>query len=121
MKPIEYPYELYELVYKLNFELANNENKRLLAIEDRAVSGKWLIGSDFNHIPISEKTYTWIWRNINLIHEKPKLIRRFWANSHQYFMFQLDFVRVQAPWRAGGDDPLARTCYPKTSELSDYG
>jgi len=93
MKPIEYPYELYELVYKLNFELANNENKRLLAIEDRAVSGKWLIGSDFNHIPISETTYTWLWRNINLIHEKPKLIRRFWANSHQYFMFQLGHIR----------------------------
>lgn len=92
MKPIEYPYELYELVYKLNFELANNENKLLLAIEDRAVSGKWLIGSDFKHIPISETTYIWLWRNINLIHEKPKLIRRFWANSHQYFMFQLDFL-----------------------------
>lgn len=92
MKPIEYPYELYELVYKLNFELANNENKRLLAIEDRAVSGKWLIGSDFNHIPISETTYAWLWRNINLISEKPKLIRRFWANSHQCFMIQLRFI-----------------------------
>lgn len=101
MKPIEYPYELYELVYKLNFELANNENKRLLAIEDRAVSGKWLIGSDFNHIPISETTYTWLWRNINLIHEKPKLIRRFWANSHQYFMFQLDHIREDFDYTIG--------------------
>lgn len=101
MKPIEYPYELYELVYKLNFELANNENKRLLAIEDRAVSGKWLIGSDFTHIPISETTYIWLWRNINLIHEKPRLIRRFWANSHQYFMFQLDYVREEFDYAKG--------------------
>ena len=101
MKPIEYPYELYELVYKLNFELANNENKRLLAIEDRAVSGKWLIGSDFTHIPISETTYIWLWRNINLIYEKPKLIRRFWANSHQYFMFQLDYVREEFDYAKG--------------------
>ena len=93
MKPIEYPNELYELVYKLNFELVNSENKRLLSIEDRAVSGKWLLGSDFNQIPISEITYTWLWRNINLIHEKPKLIRSFWANSHQYLMFQLDYIR----------------------------
>lgn len=83
-KPLIYPIDLYFLVNKLNEEATNIENKKLRAIEHRAVSGIWLLGQDFEYISISEETYNWLWRNIYTICDEPRLIKMFWANSSQY-------------------------------------
>jgi hypothetical protein len=62
---------------------------KLRAIEHRAVSGDWLLGEDFEDIAISEETYSWLWRNIYSICDKPRLLKMFWSNSSQYFDFML--------------------------------
>ncbi len=62
---------------------------KLRAIEHRAVSGVWLLGEDFEDIAISEETYSWLWRNMYTICDKPRLVKMFWANSSQYFDFRL--------------------------------
>ncbi len=90
--PIEYPDDLYEMVFHPNFDFANSENKKLFAIEHRAVSGVWLYGEDLEHVIISAKTFGWIWRNLTVICEKEKLIRMYWANASQYFDFRLQNI-----------------------------
>ena len=65
---------------------------KLRALEHRAVSGIWLLGEDFENIIISEKTYSWLWRNIYTICDNPRLVKMFWANSSQYFDFRLQSI-----------------------------
>ena len=79
-KPFEYPYDLYLLVHRLNNELTNSNNRKLPAIEHRAISGNWLLGEYSQNIPISETTYTWMWRNLYTICDTPKFIKMYWAN-----------------------------------------
>jgi hypothetical protein len=88
-KPLVYPVDLYFLVHKLNIESVNKENKKLKAIEHRAVSGSWLLGEGFDEIPISGETYSWLWRNVYTICDDPRLVKMFWANSYQYFDYRL--------------------------------
>lgn len=92
-KPLVYPVDLYFLVNRLNVELANSQNRKLLAIEHRAVSGNWLFGEDFEDIIISIETYTWVWRNLYTICDKEKFIRMYWANVSQYFDFRLENIQ----------------------------
>jgi len=99
--PLEYPIDLYFLVNRLNYESTNNENKKLKAIEHRAVSGAWLLGEDFEQIPISESTYTWIWRNVCTICDHTRLMKMFWANSHQYFNYKLDALHLEYDSKQG--------------------
>ena len=90
--PLIYPIDLYFIINKINFELENNQNMKLLAIEHRAVSGIWLLGEDFEDITISSETYNWMWRNLYLICEKEKLVRMYWANVSQYFESHLQKI-----------------------------
>jgi hypothetical protein len=83
--PLEYPIDLYFLVNRLNIEAVNTDNKKLKAIEHRAVSGIWLLGEGFKEIPISEETYNWLWRNLYSICDEQRLVKMFWANSSEYF------------------------------------
>ena len=91
-KPLIYPIDLYFLVNKLNSELTNNENRKLLAIEHRAVSGIWLLGEDFEEIAISEETYNWLWRNLYTICDNDKFVKMYWGNASQYFDFRLELI-----------------------------
>lgn len=91
-KPLIYPIDLYFLVNKLNGELLNSQNRKLLAIEHRAVSAIWLLGEDFENIPISEETYNWIWQNLYIICDNEKFIKMYWANVNQYFDFRLKHI-----------------------------
>ena len=88
-QPLIYPVDLYQFVNKLVSEVIINENRRLLALEHRAVSGIWLLGEDFEDIEISYETYQWLWRNIYLMCDNEKTIKLFWANSNQYFEYRL--------------------------------
>jgi hypothetical protein len=94
-KPLVYPVDLYFLVNKLNVELTNSENRKLLAIEHRAVSGVWLFGEDFENITISEETYNWVWRNLYAICDKEKFVKMYWANVSQYFDFRLNYLNEE--------------------------
>lgn len=87
-----YPIDLYTMVYRLNRDLSNGLNPKLLAIEHRAVSGIWLLGEDFEQIKISEATYSQLWLNIYNIYTNPRLVKLFWANSFQYFTYKLEIV-----------------------------
>lgn len=88
-KSLIYPADLYSMVHKLNVQLANSSNLKLPAIEHRAVSGWWLLGEDFEEIPISEETYNWLWRNLYVICDNEKFIKMYWSNAHQYLDFRL--------------------------------
>lgn len=87
-----YPIDLYTMIYRLNRDLSNGLNPKLLAIEHRAVSGIWLLGEDFEQIKISEATYSQLWLNIYNIYTNPRLVKLFWANSFQYFTYKLEIV-----------------------------
>ena len=87
-----YPVDLYTMIYRLNRDLSNKQNPKLLAIEHRAVSGIWLLGDDFEQIKISETTYSQLWLNIYNIYTNPRLIKLFWANSFQYFTYKLEEI-----------------------------
>ncbi|MFT3793648.1 hypothetical protein [Flavobacterium sp.] len=91
-KPIVYPFDLYEMVYRLCYKLNSIENKYLLALEHRAVSGIWLLGEDFEEIEISEETYSWLWRILNTIHEREKFVRMYWSRAHQYYEMQMPYI-----------------------------
>jgi hypothetical protein len=91
-KPLVYPIDLYFLVNKLNEKSVSVDNKKLRAIEHRAVSGNWLLGEDFEEIEISEDTYNWLWRSIYEISDNSRLLKMFWANSSQYIDFRLQTI-----------------------------
>ncbi|MXO03319.1 hypothetical protein [Flavobacterium sp. HBTb2-11-1] len=91
-KPLIYPVDLYFLVNRLNSELISSHNKKLQAIEHRAVSAVWLLGEDFEDITISEDTYNWIWQNLYIICDNDKFIKMYWANVNQYFDFRLKYI-----------------------------
>lgn len=90
--PLKYPVDLYFMVNKLNEEATIVQNRKLKAIEHRAVSGIWLLGEDFEEVIISEETYSWLWRNIYTICDYPRLVKMFWANSSQYYDFRLKLI-----------------------------
>ncbi|WP_310992975.1 hypothetical protein [Aequorivita marina] len=100
-KPLEYPYELYEFVHNLCFEVINQKIVRLPVIEHRAVSGWWLLGEDFEEITISETTYYWIWRNLTLICRTDKYVKAYWSTAHQYFDYKLKAIREDYDFEKG--------------------
>ncbi len=87
-----YPINLYFLVNRLNEQVAQIDNKKLKKIENRAVSGYWLLGEPLEYIKISDETYKWLWENIYAIIDKPQLIKIFWGNSVQYFDLGLQTI-----------------------------
>lgn len=92
-KPLIYPIDLYFLVNKVSKIAIKNET-RLRAIEHRAISGMWLLGEDFEELTISQETYNWLWSNIYIIGDNPRLVRLFWANSSEYFNYRLQAVNI---------------------------
>ena len=90
-EPLIYPIDLYLLVSKI-IEISVENETKLRAIEHRAVSGIWLFGEDFENIKISRDTYSWLWGNIYIICNNPRLIKMFWAYSSQYFNNRLQAI-----------------------------
>ncbi|WP_278354120.1 MULTISPECIES: hypothetical protein [Bacteroidota] len=84
-----YPVDLYFMVNKINEEATVVQNRKLRGIEHRAVSGAWLLGEDFEEIIISDDTYRTLWWNIYTICDFPRLVKMFWAHSHQYYDHRL--------------------------------
>ena len=92
-KPLKYSNEHYEFVYNLIYELVNKEKVQLPTLENRAVSGLWLLGGGYDEkIIISYTTYSWLWKNLNLICEEEKYIKSYWGTAHQYFDSNLKII-----------------------------
>ncbi len=57
-----------------------------------AVSGSWLLGEDFEEIPISVETYSWLWGNLYIICDNGKYVKMYWATASQYFDLNLRYI-----------------------------
>lgn len=85
-----YPDLYYNLVYKSIEELAIIKERRNYALEYRTAGGIWLLG-ELQGNEISEKTYTWLWRNLLLAlqYQQDDMIVYHWETAHQYFTYRL--------------------------------
>ena len=86
---LEYPFYFYDVTRKLIKKLLRKEVSELDRLTSPAVSNWWLLGQDFQEIPISEKTYDSMWGNIYQISDNAKFIKEHWSTAHQYYRFQL--------------------------------
>ncbi len=91
-KSVKYDMIFYELVTNLVDECVENDYKHLLPLRESAISGRLLIPNDFQKKTISKETYNRLWYNFTLIRNNVGFIRRFWANSHQYYSFELEQI-----------------------------
>ena len=91
--PVEYPDEYYDIVHKSIEELAILKEKRNYALEYRTAGGVWLLGEVYTR-EISNKTYSWIWRNIKLItnYRIGDMIIYHWETANQYFIYNLEQI-----------------------------
>lgn len=87
--PLKYDVDLYQFNYDIISELIDKKNNKLYALEHRAVSGTWILGEGFGSIEISEESYEWLWRNLNLIVQKPSFIKMYWERADQHYDFKL--------------------------------
>ncbi|NPA33854.1 MAG: hypothetical protein GXO48_02875 [Chlorobi bacterium] len=98
---VVYPIDLYHLVNRLVERAVRLSSNRLRALEYRAISGIWLIGDGvITSAPISEQTYSWLWRNVYVMISKPRLLKEFWANSYQYFIYALKPITPKIEYRS---------------------
>lgn len=87
--PLIYPIDLYRLNYNVTSELVDSHKNKLRVLEHRAVSGIWILGEGFSAISTSKESYTWLWRNINLIVEKTDFLKMYWQRAHQHYDHKL--------------------------------
>jgi hypothetical protein len=90
--PLIYPIDLYQLNYNVTSELVDRHKNKLRVLEHRAVSGIWILGEGFSAISTSQESYTWLWRNINLIVEKTDFLKMYWQCAHQHYDYKLNNV-----------------------------
>ncbi len=92
-KPVVYPESYYELVYKAIEELAILKEKRNYLLEHRTAGEIWLLG-ELQNSEISEKTYTWMWRNLMLAirYEQDDLVINHWETCNQYYNYSLPYI-----------------------------
>ena len=95
-RPIEYPDLFYEIVHKSIEELAILKEKRNYSLEYSTAGGTWLLG-ELQHNEISEKTYTWMWRNLVLVvqYQQDDMILYHWQNADQYFSYSLEYIHKE--------------------------
>ncbi|TGV03335.1 hypothetical protein [Flavivirga rizhaonensis] len=84
-KPLVFESDLYQFIYNIISELVENDKNKLRALEHRAVSGVWILGEGFSAVKISQESYTWLWRNLNLIAEKTDFIKMYWSRASQHY------------------------------------
>ncbi len=84
-EPLVFDSDLYQFIYNVTSELVENDKNKLRAIEHRAVSGVWILGEGFSAVKISKESYTWLWRNLNLIAEKTDFIKMYWSRASQHY------------------------------------
>lgn len=84
---VEYPVELYELIYRINLETKHTTNYLTKSLEFNATSGWWLYGNDHHQLKISELTYRWVWKILILNLDNDKNLKTYWSKANQYYSF----------------------------------
>lgn len=92
-----YPDSFYSMLYNLVKKIVNTDKNSLHVIEHKAITGVWILGSNFNANKISEESYIWLWRNLALAisNDKDDLVFQFWENSHQFYKFNFDYIQPE--------------------------
>lgn len=88
-KALEYDAEMYQFVRIICAESIKNNGLAYPAMEHRAVSGAWLLGTYLKYNKVSERTYNALWGNIIIIGKKARFVKMFWENSVQYYEMNL--------------------------------
>lgn len=90
---IEYPIDFYQINRNIIKKQLRKQEEEFDAVTLNSISNWWLLGQDYKQIPISPTTYAWMWGNITLISDSPKLIARHWGTAHQYYHMQLGHIQ----------------------------
>ncbi len=110
-EPLVFESDLYQFIYNVTLELVTNEKNKLRALEHRAVSGVWILGEGFSAVQISNESYTWLWRNLNLIANKTDFIKMYWSRASQHYDTKLRSIM-------GIDYNLENGTYANQEEIS---
>lgn len=86
---VVFPTELYFLIYNVIDSSLTLNKQYLSAIENRAVSGKWLFGEMGETVNLSEQTYMWLWRYVILMRNNNKMLSSLWTTSNQVLGYQM--------------------------------
>ena len=100
---VEYPVELYELIYRINLETKNTTNYLATSLEFNATSGWWLYGNDHHQLKISELTYIWVWKILILNLDNHKNLKTYWSKANQYYSYAFN---VYPEYMNGQIDPI---------------
>lgn len=84
-EPLVFESDLYQFIFNVTSELVENDKNKLRALEHRAVSGVWILGEGFSAVKISKESYSWLWRNLNLIADKTDFIKMYWSRASQHY------------------------------------
>ncbi|WP_339698346.1 hypothetical protein [uncultured Marixanthomonas sp.] len=100
---VEYPIELYELIYRINLETKNTTNYLTTSLEFNATSGWWLYGKDYHQLKISELTYRWVWKILILNLDNDRNLKMYWSKANQYYTYAF---RVYPEYADGETEPI---------------
>lgn len=84
-KEINYYDDLYFFNFNATKEILKTNNNALLALEYRVISCIWLLGEDLSSLNVSDRTYIWIWNNLQLTYSNETYIRYYWQNAYQSY------------------------------------
>ena len=100
-KPIVYPDQYYRMIYESTEELLIINEKRSDALESMIAGGILLLG-DSPGTKISDKTYSWMWRNFLLIiqYNREDMIIYHWETACRHYAGTFSYYAVNK----GNDD-----------------
>lgn len=92
-EPVVYPDLYYDIVFKSLEELVVLKEKRNYYLEKTIGGSIWLLG-ELQGNQVSEKTYSYIWRNIllSIQFQHDDTIVNHWITAHQFYSFSLPYI-----------------------------
>jgi hypothetical protein len=117
---IEYPVDFYQINRNIIKKQLRKDREEFDAVTLNSVSNWWLLGQDYKQIPISPTTYAWMWGNITLISDSPKLIARHWGTAHQYYHMQLESIQGDYNVETQGYDNQVKIDFRKSEQLEFF-
>lgn len=89
---VEYPIDMYFLVSDVIAAALQNSRSKLITLETTAASGDWFLGGGFTYLKIHKSTYTWLWRNIQLLVDSKLLLSTYWSSVSQFYNYRLSRI-----------------------------
>tara|TARA_B100000674_G_scaffold431393_1_gene388539 strand:+ start:8047 stop:10263 length:2217 start_codon:yes stop_codon:yes gene_type:complete len=94
-EPVVYANDFYEIAYRLSRIVSGKDNIETRALEHRVSSGAWFLGLGVEKHKLSESTYNWLWLMVNELRNRESSLKDFWANSYQYYSYQLRQIEIK--------------------------